>query len=80
MKILDYERELLRSGDERPFSNGFEWDHWSNSWCERCLRVSDCPLLDVALINQRRPFAWLEINARGLSDRYHCAGFQLADD
>lgn len=79
MKILDYRRELLRSGDQRAFSNGFEWDHWYNAWCERCRRETDCPLIDVAL-EGRRPFAWMEINPRGLADRYHCAGFQVADD
>ena len=27
------------------FSNGFEWDRWSENWCERCTKMDDCPLL-----------------------------------
>lgn len=61
--------------DRSPFSNGFEWDHWSAHWCERCVHNDTCPLIEVALMNLT-PAEWLEIDRLSLPNRYACTEFE----
>lgn len=42
------------------FSNGTEWDLWSECWCQRCTRdlKSNCPLILFAITEDRTPDEW----------------------
>jgi hypothetical protein len=68
-----YDEALTTSAAESPFSNGTEFEAWSAAWClrsgapcrhEEQMRgagsTTTCPLLDVAILNDRTPVEWGE--------------------
>lgn len=69
----------------RAFSNGFEWDNWSATWCGTCKHDDDfggdgqCPLLGVALIGEATPAQWREVSLGGLANRYECESYEPRD-
>lgn len=68
--------QISADADERaPFANGFEWDHWSNVWCDRCSHYDDCPIILVAL-HGRTPAEWTNRQDNSLIDRYQCTEFE----
>ena len=73
--------EIIADAIDRPaFSNGFEWDHWSANWCDRCKLYETCPLVDVSLIEQKTPVEWIVREPMGLADRYECTEFEVIDE
>lgn len=73
--------------DRAAFSNGTEWECWSENWCHQCRNDSlgtgnegdDCPLILVALM-QRTPSEWLRQEKDRLGDRFHCIEYRPLDD
>lgn len=83
---LDYADALARSRPGRAFSNGTEWDIWSDNWCYRpCLRdlpyqndlkgATGCPLIALAMVEERTPAEWME-QPDDSPDRYVCLEFK----
>lgn len=71
MALLDFEAEMARAVEGRPFANGFEGESWMSLWCEDgCVNQPDCPLLVVALLG-RTPKQW-EDKEPGSLNRYEC--------
>lgn len=51
------------AADERPFSNGTEWDMWADRWCHECVhddanREVYCPIITVAMIGNAGEPMW----------------------
>lgn len=53
------------AADERPFSNGTEWDMWADRWCYECVNDNPnadpqvfCPIITVALAGKGGGGAW----------------------
>jgi hypothetical protein len=70
-QMPDYDDVLKRSSERSPFANGTEGEAWMSAWCSRpgakCVRDEQygggpekaaCPLLDVALFENRTPAEW----------------------
>lgn len=65
------------------FSNGFEYDAWSRSWCKSCIKDDSgeapegvyCPILSEVMLNNEIPTQWT-LGTDDLRDRYHCSEFQ----
>ena len=72
MLTLDFEQEYDRASPAVPFANGFEAEHWTAAWCERCAHQDTCPLPGVAALG-RTPAAWSQIDPGALAGRYRCA-------
>lgn len=74
--MRSYDEISADAKDEPAFSNGTEWDAWSDRWCGRCLHDvnEDCPLVMVALL-AATPVEWREDNPGSLGDRYTCTQF-----
>ncbi len=76
--------ETCREG--MAFSNGTEWEMWSENWCERCVHDSPalvdqgkgCPLIMLGMTGFI-PAEWME-QPEGSPDRYHCIQFRDEDD
>lgn len=75
--------------DERPFSNGTDWEIWQYNNCETCIHdkdyrenVSDegCPLATVALCFGRTPREWIPGPDEYCGDKYICAYYRHEDD
>lgn len=56
------------------FSNGFEWDCWSENWCQKCSLYGDCGILGEAFVEGTTPTEWTP-GTDDLRDRYHCSEF-----
>lgn len=87
MTMPSYEDAVARSGERRPFANGAEWEAWSPGWCRKPCARDDideggdkaCPILEVALLNNRTPAEWVDHqNALG-PEMYRCTKFEAAD-
>lgn len=62
------------------FSNGFEFDCWTENWCARCAREEGsnvCQILDQPVIFNEVPPQWTP-GTDDLRDRYHCNAFEEA--
>lgn len=65
------------------FSNGFEYDAWSASWCAMCLHDelghapegTYCPILTDVMANNEVPAQWTP-GTDDLRDRYHCSSYE----
>lgn len=77
------EEILAESIDEPAFSNGAEWEIWSDRWCwHPCKkdRNEDCPLIMIAICFQRRPKEWIDAaDPRAAAGRYECTEFEPDD-
>lgn len=72
------------------FSNGYEWDCWSDRWCMTCEKDSMgqpaatperfCPIVtDVLAGAGPTPAQWTEVDPGGLADRYTCSAYQARE-
>ena len=65
------------------FSNGFEFEAWSEDWCNRCVKdgmgAGDegqfCSLLTEVMASNEVPEQW-SAGSDDLRDRYHCSEFE----
>lgn len=83
---LDWADVSARARDGVAFSNSTEYEMWSVNWCDRCLREapfrnmgrgSGCPILGVAVLEQKTPAEWLEQPSdRYPQDAFHCIEFK----
>jgi hypothetical protein len=86
-----YDDVLERSRPAAPFSNGTEGEAWMAGWCSRdaapCVRdeqfgagpeKSACPLLDVALFENRTPQEWGERTSALGREMYTCRKYEAA--
>ena len=80
---IDYDDAYGRARPGHAFSNGTEWEIWSASWCDRCLREAPfrngmsqtgCPLILVSL-QALIPAEWMD-QPDGSPDRYRCIEFR----
>jgi len=86
--VVDVRTEEEIRGDARDqpaFSNGFDWDCWSDKWCQRCIHDDGevdkfCPLITVAIVDQKTPAEWMFEQPASLYDRYQCIEFRTEDD
>lgn len=73
------------------FSNGTEWDYWSNRWCMTCrhdgmgVRGNHpdggrmCPIITTAICTPETPVEWVAGDTNGLADRYACTKYHPRD-
>lgn len=70
--------------DGPAFSNGTEFEMWSENWCSRCTRDTEdnpCDILTVALVLGDRPVEWLPQPSESYPrDAYHCVMFKGPDE
>lgn len=65
------------------FSNGFEHEAWSWSWCGMCVKDESgeapegtyCPIISGVILNNKVPAEWA-LGTDDLQDRYHCSEFE----
>lgn len=67
---------MAAARDRTPFSNGTEFDCWSENWCQRCRHLDACPLLDVAFIEEKTPAQWQDWEPGSLGNQYTCTEFE----
>jgi hypothetical protein len=71
--------DVLSAAQARiPFSNGTEFDAWSENWCARCRHEETCPLLDVVFIEEKTPGQWQDREPGSLGNQYTCTEFEAA--
>lgn len=73
----EYDDAAARASARAPFANGFEWDHWSDGNCYRCVHEETCPLILVAMLG-KTPAEWEPGKPGHLGEQYRCACFQQA--
>lgn len=84
-----YEDALSRSSDRVPFANGTEWEAWAAGWCRgtcKPCRHDDidlggeiaCPILEVALLNERTPAEWVDRRSALGPEMYRCTKYETA--
>ena len=65
------------------FSNEFEFECWSENWCNRCIKDEMgrgkqdqfCPILSDVMLDNEVPKQWSD-GTDDLRDRYHCSEFE----
>lgn len=86
-----YEEALVASRPERSFGYLEELDAWMVNWCQRCKHDQDqtlggCPLLMVAIVDERTPSEWMEGEPQKqdknycYAKAYSCIEFRDKDD
>ncbi len=82
MSPIDLRAARAHARDQRPFANGTEYELWSGHWCSRCARDAfaehgaGCPLLTIALLDQRTPAEWFDHEPGDRAERYRCIEFR----
>lgn len=88
-EMPSYDDALARSAERSPFSNGTEGEAWTHGWCSRpgarCVHDEQygagpektaCPLLDVALFENRTPAEWGEQTSALGREMYTCSRYE----
>ena len=80
MSLPSFDDAVARAADRPAFSNGTEWDCWSDRWCDRCRNDQTdegCLLVLVAMLGQT-PAEWVEDVPMSLGSQYRCTKFEAA--
>lgn len=86
-KMPSYDTVAKNASDVTAFSNGTEADAWMSGWCLRpgafCKHDSmqrggdvACPLLDVAMLEEKTPAQWTDRRSALGPDMYRCTRYE----
>lgn len=90
-RMPSYDTVAKNAADEIAFSNGTEADEWIQGWCLRpgayCKHDSmqrggdaACPLLDVAMLEEKTPTQWGEQRSALGPEMYTCTQYEAEAD
>ncbi len=79
--MMSEDKVRANASDRPAFSTGTEFDAWSERFCDRCAhedhgRSVFCPILSVAMLDERTPAEWVPDQPSSLGRQYRCVEFQ----